>query len=67
MKYFQLAVSILIVRFDRNCVNLFVELRTNMSEEDKEKIEAAVRSARKTLARFPRTVAKQLITEESFD
>ncbi|KAB2096515.1 hypothetical protein ES319_A01G113200v1 [Gossypium barbadense] len=42
------------------------EQSQNVSEEDKAKIEAAVRSARKSLTRFLRTLAKQLTTE-SFD
>ncbi|PPD68114.1 hypothetical protein GOBAR_DD35008 [Gossypium barbadense] len=56
-----------------NCVNLFEVVQTsqeqsqNVSEEEKAKIEAAVRSARKSLTRFLRTLAKQLTTEESFD
>ncbi|KAA3467088.1 thaumatin-like protein 1 isoform X1 [Gossypium australe] len=66
--------SVSSVDFDRQELRKLVrrvqtsqERSQNVSEEDKAKIEAAVRSARKSLTRFLRTLAKQLTTEESFD
>ncbi|XP_039026855.1 UPF0307 protein SG0165-like [Hibiscus syriacus] len=43
------------------------EQSRNPTEEDMAKIEAAVKSAEKSLTRFLRTLAKQLPTKESFD
>ncbi|TYI97149.1 hypothetical protein E1A91_D01G123200v1 [Gossypium mustelinum] len=66
--------SVSSVDFDRQELRKLVrrvqtsqEQSQNVSEEEKAKIEAAVRSARKSLTRFLRTLAKQLTTEESFD
>ncbi|KAE8704210.1 pathoproteinsis-related thaumatin family protein [Hibiscus syriacus] len=43
------------------------EQSQNSTEEDKAKIDAAVKNTEKSLTRFLRTLAKQLPTEESFD
>ncbi|KAK8512568.1 hypothetical protein V6N12_075142 [Hibiscus sabdariffa] len=66
--------SVSSVDFDRQELRKLVrrvqtsqEQSLNSNEEDKAKLEAAVKSAEKSLTRFLRTLAKQLPTEESFD
>ncbi|KAK8623279.1 hypothetical protein V6N13_118167 [Hibiscus sabdariffa] len=66
--------SVSSVDFDRQELRKLVrrvqtsqEQSLNSNEEDKAKLEAAVKSAEMSLTRFLRTLAKQLPTEESFD
>ncbi|KAL4313233.1 hypothetical protein GQ457_01G009120 [Hibiscus cannabinus] len=66
--------SVSSVDFDRQELRKLVrrvqtsqEQSLNSNEEDKAKLEAAVKSAEKSLTRFLRTLAKQLPSEESFD
>ncbi|XP_039053274.1 UPF0307 protein SG0165-like [Hibiscus syriacus] len=66
--------SVSSVDFDRQELRKLVrkvqtsqERSCNSTEEDKAKIEAAVKRAKKSLTRFLRTLAKHMATEDDFD